>query len=82
MKTTIDTETVRKTVREGYAAIAKTETNRRSEGVSCCGSNAGDSTKLAQYVGYSAEELAALPEGANMGLSCGNPTALAELKPG
>ena len=51
-------------------------------GVSCCGSNAEDSTKLARYVGYSAEELAALPEGANMGLSCGNPTALASLKPG
>jgi len=37
---------------------------------------------LARYVGYSSEELAALPEGANMGLSCGNPTALASLKPG
>jgi SAM-dependent methyltransferase len=37
---------------------------------------------LANYIGYSAEELAALPEGANMGLSCGNPTALAALKSG
>jgi len=37
---------------------------------------------LAQYVGYSSEELTALPEGANMGLSCGNPTALASLKAG
>ena len=33
-------------------------------------------------VGYSAEELAAIPEDANLGLGCGNPTALAELKPG
>jgi SAM-dependent methyltransferase len=41
-----------------------------------------DSADLAKYVGYSAEELAALPEGANMGLSCGNPNALAALKPG
>jgi SAM-dependent methyltransferase len=38
--------------------------------------------RLASYVGYSAEELAALPEGANMGLSCGNPNALASLKSG
>ena len=38
--------------------------------------------KLASEVGYSEEELAALPEGANMGLSCGNPNALAALKPG
>lgn len=32
---------------------------------------------LAQQIGYSSAELAALPEGANMGLSCGNPNALA-----
>lgn len=37
---------------------------------------------LASHIGYSKEELAALPEGANMGLSCGNPNALAALKPG
>jgi ubiquinone/menaquinone biosynthesis C-methylase UbiE len=37
---------------------------------------------LAQSVGYSADELAALPEGANMGLCCGNPNALAALRPG
>ena len=35
-----------------------------------------------KHIGYSAEELAALPEGANMGLSCGNPNALAALQPG
>jgi ubiquinone/menaquinone biosynthesis C-methylase UbiE len=50
--------------------------------VSCCGSNTEDSAQLAKHVGYSAEELAALPEGANMGLSCGNPNALATLRPG
>jgi len=37
---------------------------------------------LASHIGYSKEELAMLPEGANMGLSCGNPNALAALKPG
>jgi SAM-dependent methyltransferase len=37
---------------------------------------------LARQVGYSAEELGSLPEGANMGLSCGNPNALASLRPG
>jgi AhpD family alkylhydroperoxidase len=37
---------------------------------------------LARHIGYSADELAALPEGANMGLSCGNPNALAALQPG
>jgi arsenite methyltransferase len=37
---------------------------------------------MAKNIGYSEAELAGLPEGANMGLSCGNPTALASLKPG
>ena len=81
IKVTDKAEAVRAAVRDGYAQIAKKEASCCS-GVSCCGSNAEDSTKLAQYVGYGAEELAALPEGANMGLSCGNPTALASLKPG
>jgi ubiquinone/menaquinone biosynthesis C-methylase UbiE len=81
MKTTHEPEAVRAAVREGYGQIAQKDGSCCS-GVSCCGSNAEDSIRLAQYVGYSAEELAALPAGANMGLSCGNPTALASLKPG
>ena len=81
MSKTIDSESVRQAVREGYGQIAQKESSCCS-GVSCCGSNAQDSAQLAKYVGYSAEELAALPEGANMGLSCGNPNALAALKPG
>ncbi len=80
-KTINEAEAVRAVVRDGYGQIAQKDGSCCS-GVSCCGSNAEDSTKLAQYVGYSAEDLAALPEGANMGLSCGNPTALASLKPG
>ncbi len=84
MTATKDSELVRRAVREGYGAIAK-------GAGSCCGakpSSCGTSEtpvgpeQLAKHVGYSAEELAALPEGANMGLSCGNPNALAALKPG
>src|SRR5512140_1366824 len=77
-----DAETVRQKVRSGYGQIAKA-------GGSCCGGTANScgSTPvrpqdLAHQVGYSAEELAALPEGANMGLSCGNPNALASLQLG
>jgi len=70
-------ELVRQKVREGYSEIAK-------KGGSCCGSSCGSArlSELVEKIGYSAAELAALPEGANMGLSCGNPTALASLKPG
>jgi AhpD family alkylhydroperoxidase len=81
-KVSNEAEAVRAAVREGYGKIAQNEGCGCSGGVSCCGAGAEDSAKLANYVGYSAAELAALPEGANMGLSCGNPTALASLKPG
>lgn len=81
--TLTDSEAVRETVRQGYAKIANdTSSGRCSPGVSCCGSSPHDSEKLAKELGYTVEELKALPEGANMGLSCGNPAALAALKPG
>ncbi len=81
MNITTDSESVRQSVREGYGKIAE-KGGSCCSGVSCCGSSAEDSAQLAKYVGYSAEELATLPEGSNMGLSCGNPNALAALKPG
>ncbi len=81
MKHTTDAESVREKVREGYGKIAVTDAGCCG-GVSCCGSAPVTAEQLANHIGYSAEELAALPEGANMGLSCGNPTALASLKPG
>jgi SAM-dependent methyltransferase len=74
---------VRQLVREGYAKIAKdTSAGCCGPGVSCCGSAPQDADKLARELGYSVEELKSLPDGANMGLSCGNPAALAALKPG
>ncbi len=81
-KTEVDSELVRQKVREGYGQIARQGSERRDSGKSCCGSSAPEAEKLAKYIGYSAEELAVLPEGANMGLSCGNPNALAALQPG
>lgn len=69
---------VRDTVREGYAAIA---TGRST----CCGGNScgtNDPARLAESIGYTAQSLASLPDGANMGLSCGNPVAIAALKEG
>ncbi len=71
-------EQIREAVRDGYGKIAKS-------GGSCCGPSCGGSgtaDQVARAVGYSEAELATLPEGANMGLSCGNPTALASLQAG
>ncbi|HAL44855.1 MAG: arsenite S-adenosylmethyltransferase [Planctomycetes bacterium GWF2_42_9] len=67
-------EKIRETVRKGYSEIAKSNSN------CCCGSS--NPEKLAQGVGYTKDELDVLPEGANMGLSCGNPTVVAGLKAG
>lgn len=68
---------IKKAVREGYAKIAKQE----SSSCSCC-----ESTDLVQdiskKIGYTDEEINAVPEGANLGLGCGNPVALASLKEG
>jgi len=75
-------EDVRKAVREGYGQIAKSGGSCCGPAPTCCGSAPAASENLAKHIGYSAEELAALPEGANMGLSCGNPNALAALQAG
>lgn len=76
-------QSLRRLVREGYAKIAReTGADGCGPGVSCCGSAPADADKLARELGYSVAELRALPGGANMGLSCGNPAALAALQPG
>ena len=78
---TNDSETVRQMIRDGYSQIAARGSERRQS--SCCGGmSALDADKLAGQIGYSPAELAALPGGANIGLSCGNPNALAALQPG
>ena len=75
-------QAIRDLVRGGYGKIAQdTSLGCCGPGVSCCGSAPQDADKLARELGYTKEELQALPEGANMGLSCGNPAALAALKP-
>lgn len=78
---------VREKVRAGYASIATAEPQAKESGCcsgsSCCGpDSADDATALASAIGYASQDLAAVPEGANMGLSCGNPTMLAALREG
>lgn len=68
---------VREIVREQYGAIARA-TGPAACAPGCCGAGADKSLAL----GYSADDLAAVPEGANMGLGCGNPQAIAALKAG
>jgi SAM-dependent methyltransferase len=79
-------ENVRAIVRSGYAAIAR-ELEPGVAAGSCCAPQGGcgiqmDAAGLAREIGYAPEDVALLPEGANMGLSCGNPGAIAALQPG
>jgi len=75
-------EEIRKAVRESYGKIALQETTSCGPVNSCgCGCGSMQDT-VSKAIGYTDEELSAVPEGANLGLGCGNPTALASLKEG
>jgi SAM-dependent methyltransferase len=64
-----DADQLRERVRDGYARIAE-------RGSSCCPEQVG------RKIGYTDAELGAVPQGANLGLGCGNPTAIDALEPG
>lgn len=72
---------IKKVVREGYARIAKQGSSCCGSVQSCCGDTKTAQTK-SQKMGYTNQELNAAPEGANLGLGCGNPTAITSLKEG
>ena len=82
-------ESIRDTVRQGYAGVAESgswSSIALPQGGGCCGSEGGKAgwtpEQLAGRLGYESDQIASLPQGANMGLSCGNPTAIAALQPG
>lgn len=78
--TNFDKDTVRDAVRNSYAKVAQ-----QGSGCGCSGNSSGvkEGAKSASArLGYSADDLGAVPEGSNMGLGCGNPTAIAALTPG
>jgi arsenite methyltransferase len=76
----------RQGVREAYAQVAQANNENSACGVgaSCCGvsDDAAINTLISTRLGYSEADLLAVPEGADMGLGCGNPKAIASLQPG
>lgn len=74
-------EKVKKEVRKRYAKVAKTSGSCCASNISCC-SAPPSNEQISKLVGYSEEEMESVPQGANLGLGCGNPTALASLKEG
>ena len=72
---------IKEMVRNRYGSIASTRGSAAN--TSCCGPSADDAfADKARRVGYSEAELASVPEGANLGLGCGNPQAIAAMQPG
>src|SRR5580692_4751886 len=66
------TDQLIESVQSRYAAVANSTLSNKDAGVKA----------VAEAFGYSAEELSSIPAEANMGLSCGNPTAMASIRPG
>ncbi len=79
MQTHSAEDEIRAAVREAYGAVA----TGRQEG--CCGGGTGccgPTARASRQLGYSDDDLAAVPDGADLGLGCGNPQAIAGLMPG
>jgi len=77
---------IRQNVRDSYAQVAEASNEGECCGtsVSCCGvsDDAAINTLVSTRLGYSEDDLEAVPEGADMGLGCGNPRAIASIQPG
>jgi len=78
----VEKDEVRAIVRETYSQVAKAP-SACGCGPSCCGNTDQTAASAkAEAFGYSQQDTESVPEGANMGLGCGNPQAIAALKPG
>jgi SAM-dependent methyltransferase len=75
-------EKIKKIVREGYAKVAKKDATCCSDTPAPRTCSTSSSEEISRRIGYSQEDISSVPEGANLGLGCGNPVALASLKKG
>ncbi|MFT3780507.1 MAG: arsenite methyltransferase [Nibricoccus sp.] len=91
--TSPDSDSIKTEVRRRYAAVANGQSLFESATASCCsrgegateetaGCGCGSAADQARTLGYSDADIASAPAGANLGLGCGNPVALASLRPG
>jgi len=82
----MDKTEIKEMVRTRYGGIATAKESSECcapAASSCCGSpEAADTPEKSLQMGYSEADLAAVPEGANLGLGCGNPQAIAAMQPG
>ncbi|UCH81800.1 MAG: arsenite methyltransferase [Nitrospiraceae bacterium] len=72
---------IKKRVRQGYAKVAGNVSSCCAPSSTCC-STSDKALDISKKIGYTDDELRSIPDGANLGLGCGNPVALASLKNG
>jgi arsenite methyltransferase len=77
-----DPEAVREAVRTRYARVAEGGGSGCCDDGCCGGADPGPGVSISTAVGYGEGDLATVPEGADLGLGCGNPVGLASLRPG
>ena len=81
--TQVANDNIRKAVREQYGKVAKSENSGSGcSAISCCDESGSDAKATSMELGYSKSDVNQVPEGANMGLGCGNPKAIALLQSG
>jgi arsenite methyltransferase len=73
-------EKIKEYVKERYGGIARQSSSCCGVEATCCQPDTAE--RIGRRIGYREEELQAVPEGSNLGLGCGNPVAIASLKPG
>lgn len=76
----MDTNSVKQAVVEGYGKLAKSTKNGLLSKLFACCDPADNANKVGEVIGYTREELDATPENSNLGVGCGNPSALAGIK--
>ncbi|UPM56151.1 arsenite methyltransferase [Gottfriedia acidiceleris] len=78
----LEKDSIRQTVRDNYKKVALNVLEKDCCGTTdCCSSTDNTLSNYTNKLGYSNEELQSVPEGSNMGLGCGNPQAIANIKP-
>jgi SAM-dependent methyltransferase len=78
----MDAKAIKESVKNGYGQIAARPTGGFLSHFFACCNPAEVANGVSQKIGYSEADLQSVPNGANMGIGCGNPLALARLKPG
>jgi arsenite methyltransferase len=78
----MDTNSVKQSVIEGYGKLAKSTKNGWFSKLFACCDPTENANKIGAAIGYTQQEMEAVPEHSNLGVGCGNPSAFAEIKKG